>query len=92
MAQNQRVELAVFGRLLACFLSADPPGSVSGDGTDPSAETRRLLKLGQRLESQQERLLRQIFRRFPRSQSVCRDDDDCAPIPGDQFIECLDVA
>jgi len=92
MAQNQRVEFAVFGRLLARFPAADPPGPMPGDGTDPGAETRRLLKLGQCLESQQKRLLSQIFRRFPRPQRLRRDNDDRAPIPGNQLIERLDVA
>jgi len=92
MAQNQRVEFAVFGRLLARFPATDPPGSMPGDGTDPGAETRGLLKLGQRLESQQERLLRESFRGFPGAQRLRRDDDDRAPITEDQLIERLDVA
>ena len=92
MAQNQRVELTVFGRLLARFLPADPPGPMSGDGADPGAEPGRLLQLRQGFESQQKSFLRQIFRRFPRTERLHRDHDDSAPITGHQFVEGHEVA
>ena len=92
VAQNQRVEFAVFGRLLPRLLPADPPGPMASDGADPTAEAGRLLQLRQGLERQQKRLLRQILRGFPRTERLHGDDDHRAPIAGHQFVERPEIA
>jgi hypothetical protein len=92
MAQNERVEFAVFSRLLARFLPPDPPSPMPGDGADPTAETGRLLELRQGLESQQKGLLSQIFRCFPRTERLHRDHDDRAPVAGHEFVERFEIA
>ena len=92
MAQNERVEFAVFGRLLPRFLPPDPPCPMSGDRADPTAETGRLLELRQGLESQQKGLLRQIFRRFPRTERLHRNHDDRAPVADHEFVERFQIA
>lgn len=92
MAQDQRVEQAVFGRLLPCFLSPDPPRPMPGDGADPGAEAGRLLQLGQGLEGQEKSLLRQIFCGFPRTERLHRDHDDRAPVAGHECVERFEIA
>lgn len=92
VAQNQRIEFVVLSRLVARFLAADSPGPVAGDRADPASETRRLLKLWQRLERQQKRLLRQILRSLPRTERLRGNDDDGVAIAGHQLVERRDVA
>jgi hypothetical protein len=91
MTQNERVELAVFGRLLTGFLLADPPGSVPSDGADPAAETGRLLQLRQRFERQQKGLLRQILGSLPRVERLHGDRDYRTAVASHQFVERLQV-
>ena len=92
MAQNQRVEFAVFGRLLPRFPPADPPGPMTGDGADPAAETGGFLQLRQSFERQQKSLLGQILRRFPRAERLQSDDDHRAPVAGHELVERPEIA
>lgn len=92
LAQDEPVQLRAFHGLGPPLLPADAPRPVAGDGADPGSEPRRIFELWQRLERQQERFLRDVLRRRPRSQHPLGDRHHRSPVAPHQLVERCHVA
>jgi len=90
--EQQPVQLGRLRRLGAPVASRHPPRAVARNRAEPAGELRRVLQLRQRLEGQQECLLRHVARRFPRAERLLRDDEHRAAEAPHQFVERLQVA
>jgi len=69
-----------------------PAGPVTGDGIEPRREPLRIIQLRQRLEGDQERVLRRVLGSGPRAQHLLRDRQHRPAVPAHQLIERLQVA
>jgi len=92
LREDQAVDLGRLGRFDSAVPRRDPARAVPGDGAEPPRKRGRLLELGQRLEREQEHVLRHVLRRLPAAEGLPRHGEHGRAVAPDQLVKADEVA